>query len=205
VRYLAALALGTVLLALPVGCGGDDAPARQYAGMVRDPAPVVDGNALPDATRDGRPMTLRASEGGLLLVYFGYTECPDVCPTTMGDVRTALDELTPAERGRVRVAMVTVDPDRDTNTVLSNYIHAFFRDGHALRTGDPRLLARVAKAFGAGYEVTKAKDGTVEVAHTAYTYAVDEEGRLRLQWAFGTPARDFQEDIRALLRDSGSS
>lgn len=203
-RRLVPLALGLAALALLAGCGGEGA-AVEYAGMVRDPAPVVDADALPDAATSGRPLPFRATEDGLLLVYFGYTQCPDVCPTTMGDVRTALDELDPHQRRRVQVAMVTVDPDRDTDAVLTRYVRAFFRGGHALRTADATLLARAARAFGAGYDVTKEKDGTVEVAHTAHTYAVDDEGRLRVQWAFGTPPADYLADIRTLLGSAGEA
>jgi protein SCO1/2 len=204
VSRLVLLGLGLTTLVLLAGCGGDGA-AVEYAGMVREPAPVVDAAALPDAASSGRPLPFRAAEDGLLLVYFGYTQCPDVCPTTMGDVRTALDELDPGQRRRVQVAMVTVDPDRDTDAVLTRYVHAFFRNGHALRTADAALLARVAREFGAGYDVTKAKDGTVEVAHTAHTYAVDDEGRLRVQWAFGTSPADYLADIRTLLDDTGQA
>jgi protein SCO1/2 len=144
-------------------------------------------------------MRLRAMRDGLLLVYFGYTLCPDVCPTTMSDVGTALGSLGAEERRRVRVAMVTVDPERDTGPVLTHYVRAFFRDGHALRTADQVLLRRVARAFGADYGVARRPDGTVDVMHTAFVYAVDDQGRLRMQWAFGTPADALHRDIRSLL------
>jgi protein SCO1/2 len=196
-----------LLLALPAltACGSRQAvpePAA-YAGMVRDPAPKVDANSLPDA-EGGEAVRLRAAAGGLLLVYFGYTLCPDVCPTTMSDVRVALDGLTPSQRRRVRVAMVTVDPRRDTPAVLTHYVHAFFRRGLALRTTDERLLAAVARSFGAAYRVTKEKDGTIDVMHTAYVYAVDDTGHVRLQWAFGTPARSYRQDVRQLLQETAA-
>jgi protein SCO1/2 len=200
VRLTVAVVLSTVVVA---GCGSQGAQqtSAPLSGIVRDPTPVVDGAALPDAADDGAAARFRAVPGGLLLVYFGYTLCPDVCPTTMSDVRVALGGLSAAERRRVRVAMITVDPRRDTPAALSHYVHAFFPTGLALRTTDPELLARVAKAFGAAYEVTTAKDGKVDVMHTAFTYAVDDAGRLRVQWSFGTRPAAYRTDVRLLLRE----
>jgi protein SCO1/2 len=198
-----ALALLLVVPALSA-CGSETpAPAPEpaaYAGMVRDPAPRVDGTTLPDA-ESGDPFRFRAGRRGVLLVYFGYTQCPDVCPTTMSDVRVGLAGLSASERNRVRVAMITVDPRRDTPAVLTHYVHAFFPRGLALRTTDPRRLTAVARSFGAAYRVTRQKDGTVDVMHSAFVYAVDANGRSRLQWAFGTPAASYRKDIRRLLRE----
>jgi protein SCO1/2 len=183
------------------GCGSQASTpsAPQFTGVVRNPPPLVDAVALPDASDHGRPLSLRGAAGGILLVYFGYTRCPDVCPTTMSDVRVALAGLTASERRRVRVAMITVDPRRDTPPVLRRYVHAFFSHGSALRTPDAKRLARVAKAFGAAFRITKRADGTVEVLHTTYVYAVDHTGRLRVQWAYGTRPVTYQRDIRLLL------
>jgi protein SCO1/2 len=181
---------------LVAGCGSS---GSSLSGVVREPAPGVDVASFPDAARSGKPVRFRADPGGLLLVYFGYTLCPDVCPTTMSDIRLALADLTAAERDRVRVGVITVDPDRDTARVLTHYVRSFVRDGHALRTEDDALLARVARAFGAGYGVTKTEEGEVEVSHTAFTYAVDDRGRLVLQWPFGTRWEDLRDDIETLL------
>lgn len=197
-----------LLLVVPAltACGSEaSAPLvtepAAYAGMVRDPAPRVDGATLPNA-ESGDPVRFRAASRGLLLVYFGYTLCPDVCPTTMSDVRVGLAGLSASERNRVRLAMITVDPRRDTPAVLTHYVQAFFPRGLALRTTDPRRLAAVARSFGAAYRVTREKDGTIDVMHSAFVYAVDAKGRVRLQWAFGTPAASYRKDIRRLLRES---
>src|SRR5690606_40197961 len=85
----------------------------------------------------------------LLLVYFGYTSCPDVCPTTMADVSAALVDLPPDKAGRVRVAMVTVDPERDTDEILAGYLAHFFSRGIALRTDAPTAIEAAAAAYGA--------------------------------------------------------
>ena len=120
------------------------------SGIVQEPNPVVDRETLPDVSHGSTPFSFRAAPNGLLLVYFGYTQCPDVCPTTMSDVRVALGGLPAAQRRNVQMAMITIDPRRDTPAVLTRYVHAFFPRGLALRTADPKLLADVAKAFGAG-------------------------------------------------------
>lgn len=144
-------------------------------------------------------MALRAVPNGILLVYFGYTMCPDVCPTTMSDLRLALEDLSRSDRERVQVALVTVDPERDTAAVLGRYVRHFVPDGHALRTTDAGLLREVARGFGAGYEVRRTPEGEVEVSHTAFLYAVDGDGRLVLQWAFGTRWKVLRDDVEALL------
>lgn len=193
---LAAAAVLGATLAL-AGCGGSKA---HYTGFVRKPAPDVSALSLPDMTAKGAPFTFRAADKGVLLVYFGYTLCPDVCPTTLSDVGVAVRSLTPEEQSRISVAFVTVDPARDTQPVMAHYIHSFFKDGHGLRTESAKELAAAAKAFGAAYKVTKAKSGEIDVIHSAFTYAVDDQGRLRLQWSFGTTKKAFADDIRTLLK-----
>ncbi|MEZ5098836.1 MAG: SCO family protein [Thermoleophilia bacterium] len=191
------------------GAGGEERGAATggLAGMVRDPAPRVDAEPLPDASRADAAMPLRAADDGLLLVYFGYTSCPDVCPTTMADLRIALGDLTQAERERVQVAMVTIDPTRDLGEVLTNYVQTFVPDGHALRTEDAVLLERVADRFGASYSVERGESGAIEVSHTAFLYVVDDAGLLRLQWPFGTTADAVSRDLDSLLQglDRGGS
>lgn len=194
-----ALAGVVACLVLAPGLWGCGSPEPAFSGMVRDPAPEVGSLALPDVAAGGRPMALRAVPNGILLVYFGYTMCPDVCPTTMSDVRLALEDLSESDRERVQVALVTVDPERDTAAVLGRYVRHFVPDGHALRTTDASLLREVARGFGAGYEVRGTPEGEVEVSHTAFVYAVDGGGRLVLQWAFGTRWEALRDDVEALL------
>lgn len=133
----------TVIALLVASCGGDDA---QLAGSVRTPLPELGGLALPDASRDGAPLAMRAPDRGLLIVYFGYTSCPDVCPTTLADLRKAFGELGD-DAARVEVAMATVDPARDTDEVITNYVQSFIPGAHGLRTEDDALLSSVADAL----------------------------------------------------------
>lgn len=187
------------ILALVVAACGEPIPAKP-AGIVRDPAPEVGATMLPDVAT-GEDVAFVADPDEVLVVYFGYTSCPDVCPTTMADLRRALEELG-EDAERVDVAMATIDPDRDTEDVLTGYLRSFVPDGRPLRTTDDAELRAAAEAFGADYAVSTTDDGTVEVEHTGFLYAVDDRGRLALTWAFGTPWQDIHADLRYLLHET---
>lgn len=194
-----AAVVAVALLVAACGDGGVERPAT-LAGTVREPAPQVAEVSLPDAAGGRLPM--RAEDDGLLLVYFGYTSCPDVCPTTMSDLRAAIGRLDAADQQRVEVAMITIDPARDSGDLLTRYVRTFVPDGHALRTDDDAELRAAADAFGADYSVTSDADDDPAVAHTAWVYVVDDAGRLRVQWSFGTPAEDIAADLGLLLTDT---
>ncbi len=183
-------AVATLSLLL-VACSTD-----QPTGIIRDPAPVVGHLALPDASGDTTHFV--GEEGGLLLVYFGYTTCPDVCPTTMADVRSALAQIG-EKAGRVSVAMVTIDPEHDTVSEVDNYVKVFFDSGIGLRTDDDTLLREVAGVFGADYLVETSEAGDTLVSHTAFLYAVDSDGTIRMQWPFGATPDDMAHDFDLLL------
>jgi protein SCO1 len=199
------VAMTLALVAVGTACAGSDDETVALSGWVREPLPAVDTVALPDATAGDAPFDFRAPEGGLLLVYFGFTFCPDMCPTTLSDVQSALAELGD-EASNVEVAFVTVDPNRDTGEALTGYI-GFFTDGkgHALRTEDPAQLKAAADAFGVEYEVVVADDGEVNVGHTAHLYAVDDQGRLLVTWPFGVTSDALAADIAYLLSDQAQT
>ncbi len=186
--------IAVVLAFLAVACGGQ----RELAGYVRTPNPSLAGVVLPILGDAGGERELVADDDGLLIVYFGYTNCPDVCPTTMQDLRIALREIDDADRDRVDVAMVTVDPDRDI-PILPDYVTSFFPDGIALGTEDAVQLLTAAEAFGASFSVTEADDGTIEVAHSGSLYAVDDTGGLLITWPFGLERAALRADIEDLL------
>jgi protein SCO1/2 len=165
---------------------------------VRTPNPSLVGVTLPVLGDAGGDRELVAAPDGLLVVYFGYTNCPDVCPTTMQDLRIALREVDDANRDRVEVAMVTVDPGRDI-PILPDYVTSFFPDGIALGTEDAGRLLTAAEAFGASYSVTEADDGSIEVAHSGSLYAVDDSGELLITWPFGLDRDLLRADIEDLL------
>ena len=189
-RLLALVVATAAFAALSAGCS-----TREFAGFVREPAPDVSALSLPD-TSTGDDLTLRAQPGGLLMVYFGYTNCPDYCPTTMSELKIALRRA--GDPAAVDVAMVTVDPDRD-GPILADYVESFFPSGHALVTYDDALLAEVAAPFGASYLVSTDDDGSVEVAHSTALYAVDDSGQLVMTWPFGIDIDELAADIKDLL------
>jgi protein SCO1/2 len=182
------------------GCGGED---RELVGYTREPAPDVADVALPDVADDGREFAFRAPAEGLLVVYFGYTNCPDVCPTTLANVRGARQDLGD-DAERVSLAMVTVDPERDTD-VLAEYVGSFVPAAHALATDDGGDLQAAADRFGVSYQVAERPDGEVEVAHTDHLFAVDDAGTLVLTWPSGTARQDLADDLEQLLRDTAGS
>lgn len=196
-RWTRATATAALLTILVAACGGDGTPA--LAGIVREPLPDVSTVTLPEASAGNAPMTLRAAAGGLLVVYFGYLSCPDVCPTTMADLRTATSKLPATDRAKVDVVMVTIDPGRDTADALTAYVRGFVPRGRAARTTDQVQLRAAVDAFGGDYAVKTTADGTVEVSHTAYVYVVDDRGRLRITWPFGLEAPEMQSDLHQLL------
>jgi protein SCO1/2 len=192
------LATTAVALALPLAACGDEA---ELAGVLREPPLSVATVSLPEASGEQVPMT--APPGELLLVYFGYTSCPDVCPTTMSDISRALDGLDPDLAARVTATMVTVDPERDTEEVLATYLDHFFDKSYALRTTDERELAAAAAAFGVQWEVADHPAGATDydVAHTATTYVVDDTGTVVLEWPFGLDSASMTSDLRILFEE----
>ena len=217
-RRVPAAALVAVGLAV-AGCGGGSDPAADgppstgaiadgtaLAGVVREPAPEVDGAPLPSLTEPGAEVTLRAEPGHVQVVYFGFTNCPDVCPTTLADLTVALrllDEERPGASERVDVVMVTVDPARDLD-VLPDYIRSFVPGATALGTDDDAALRAAADPFGVSYEVRTLDDGSVEVDHSPFLYAVDDAGRLAVSWQFGVSKDDLAHDLGVLLDRAGT-
>ena len=207
VALLAALALATSLAA----CGADTAPPAggaapsgegKLAGAVREPALEVAAIALPNVADGGKPMSMKAASGELLLVYFGYTSCPDVCPTTLSDTSVALNDLPDDLAKRIKVAMVTVDPERDSAEILTGYLAHFFDRTAALRTDDPAELLRATEAFGVQFEVEQHDPETTApyaVSHSAITYVVDDTGRVVVEWPFGFESTDMTADLTKLL------
>ncbi len=194
VRLLVVVAAASILL---TSCGEDQ---TTLSGFERIPTPIVNNAQLPEATNGGEPFHFEADGGAqLLVVYFGFTNCPDVCPTTLADLRVALGSLDAQERAIIETAMVTVDPNRDTDDVLTGYVRSFLPDAAAIRTTVDPDLRVVADAFGADYDVTVDDDGNVDVVHTGSLYAVNRAGELLVSWPFGVPADDISNDLRLLL------
>jgi protein SCO1/2 len=192
--------LVAVLAVLGLLAGSCSSEPEELSGFVRTPLPSVADISLPDGSNGGAPFQMVAPEGELLLVYFGYTECPDVCPTTLADVRKALRELGD-DAEKITLAMETIDIERDTEEIISAYVQSFVPDAHGLRAPDDATLRAAADTFGADYSVVINDEGKYEVGHTAHTYAVNDQGQILVTWAFGTEAEVMAQDIRLLLKE----
>jgi protein SCO1/2 len=154
------------------------------------------GFALTDHT--GKPRTLADFKGKVVVVFFGYTQCPDVCPTTMAEMATVMQKLG-AQADQVQVAFITLDPERDTRELLANYVPAFDKRFVGLY-GSPEQTAKVAKEFKVFYsKVPGSAPGSYTIDHTAGSYVFDREGRLRLFIRHGGGADPIVHDIRQLL------
>lgn len=190
--------LALITIALPLAACGSGTSTQPIAGLQLDPAPVVGALSLPEASNGDADFTFKADDGKFLIVYFGYTSCPDVCPTTLSEVKKALAKIGDKAKN-VEVAMITIDPKRDTGELLTKYVHTFVKDSHALRTEDDAVLQKVAKGFGSGYSVTTNAKGEVEVTHSGNLYVVDSAGTVVLEWPFGLKANAFANDLVTLF------
>jgi protein SCO1/2 len=156
------------------------------------------GFALPDAT--GRERTLAEFKGKVVVVFFGYTQCPDVCPTTMAELAEVKRALG-ADGARVQPVFITIDPERDTPELLKAYAAGFGPDVVALR-GSPEQLKALAKDFKVFYAKVPGKaEGSYTMDHTAGSYVFDGQGRVRLFTRYGTGASALADDLKLLLAD----
>ena len=155
--------------------------------------------ALADHT--GKPRALADFRGRVVVMFFGFTNCPDVCPTTLAELAAAVKKLG-TDGDKVQVLLVTVDPERDTPQVLSQYVTAFDPRFLALR-GSAEETARVAKEFKIIYQkVAGARPDSYTMDHSAGTFVFDRQGRLRLYVSYGQGPEVFAHDIALLLKQS---
>jgi protein SCO1/2 len=192
VLALAAAAAATMALA---GCQKAE-PAHKFNAVDLTGAEYARKFDLPDF--DGKERTLADFAGKVVVVFFGYTQCPDACPTTMAELAQVKKLLGP-ESARVQVLFITVDPERDTAALLKNYVANFGSDFVALR-GDPAQVKAVAREFKVFYEkVPGTAPDNYTIDHTAGTYVFDQQGRIRLFARSGMPPEQLADDIKALL------
>ena len=147
---------------------------------------------------DGKPRGLADFRGKVVVVFFGYVQCPDVCPTTLSTLRTVREKLGP-DADKLQVVFITVDPERDTREVLSQYVPAF-DPSFVGRSGDAVTTERVAREFRVLYSKNAGKTPTsYTVDHSAGVFIFDTEGRIRLYASQNMTPDDYTHDIRALL------
>ena len=184
--------LGAALLA---GCGAEAPKFRST-----DVTGADFGRRLELTGHDGKPRTLTDFRGKAVMLFFGYTHCPDICPTTLADAAAVMKTLG-ADAARVQVLFVTVDPERDTPALLAQYVPAF--DSRFLGLyGDPAATQRAAREFKIFYEKREGKTpGAYTVDHSGQSYVLDTQGRLRLFVRNDRIAQDLAEDLRTLLKN----
>ncbi|ETK32788.1 hypothetical protein MPTA5024_27940 [Microbispora sp. ATCC PTA-5024] len=189
------------------GCAGStgvaDAPVRLLG-----PSSEFHGTWLerpipePDVTltdTSGGPFDLRRETAGrLTLVYFGYTHCPDVCPTTMADLASALRDMPKADRAEIQVVFITTDPERDTPAVLRSWLASFDTSFVGL-TGDYATIRAAAKSVGIALQEPASKKGDYEVTHGAEVIAFDGAHQGHLVFTSGMSSSEYAADLHRLL------
>jgi protein SCO1/2 len=152
--------------------------------------------ALTDHT--GKPRTLADFKGKVVAVFFGYTRCPDVCPTTLAEMKLVKERLGP-DGDRLQVLFVTIDPERDTPELLAKYVPAF-DPGFLGLYGNAEATAKTAKEFKVFYQkVPGSSPDNYSMDHTAATFIYDPQGRLRLFAKHGMGADALAQDVKLLL------
>lgn len=186
---IGAVAAGVFLFSKP-----DDFRGTMYAEPY-PPAPEI------ELTReDGTNFRLSEMRGDTVLLFFGYTSCPDVCPTTLAELKQALEKLSNEEARRVQVVFITVDPERDTPERVQEYVNHFNPDFIGL-SGTESALAKVWSNYGVFREITAGTSAAgYLVSHTARVTLIDPDGKLRLSYAFETPVATIVHDLRLLLK-----
>lgn len=188
------LLLGLLAFALLACAPGD--PKLELKGTDISGANFGGDFSLTD--QDGKPRTLGEFKGKAVALFFGYTHCPDVCPTTLAEYAASL-RLLGSEAEKVQVLFVTVDPERDTQSVLKRYV-PFFDKRFIGLTGTPAQVKKVTEQFKVVAQKQTVKDGNYFVDHSSGTYLFDRDGLLRVYEPNGQPAAALAHDLKALVR-----
>lgn len=193
------LLLSTALagaLSLLAACEQASKPA--FKGIDLTGAAYARELKLPD--QDGRERTLGDFKGKVLVIFFGYTQCPDVCPTTLAELAQVKKALGP-DGDKVQGLFVTVDPERDTPELLKAYLQSFDPSFVALRGSEEQTKA-VAKEFKVFYAKVPGKtEGSYTMDHTAASFIFDTQGRVRVFSRYGSGAQALVDDIKLLLAE----
>lgn len=179
------------------GCGEPKLPSPFHAAEV---GAKFTGADFKLTDHHGVPRTLADFRGKVVVLFFGYVHCPDVCPTTMADLAQVMAKLG-RDADRVQVLFVTVDPERDTRELLSQYIPAFSPAFLGL-AGDKAATEAAARAFEVVYQKQPSKTG-YNMDHSSGAFVIDQKGRVRLLAPFAQQPAWMEQDIRLLLALEG--
>lgn len=198
---LAALVGAVALLA---ACSGNPAQGDPGSSRARSgegaPLPLLPiGGDFELTNHDGQPFKLESLRGTVVLLFFGYTMCPDACPTTLSKLSTAYSRLSPEDRARVKAVYVTIDPERDTAEVMKTHLTYFGVDAIGL-TGTPGQIAHVADLYKARYEKSDAKTaGGYLMSHTVSLFGIDAQGKTRTVIDYEASVDLVVTEIRRML------
>jgi len=193
-RFLLALAGAPLVAACDRIAGRNAAPTFHFTDITG--AEFARSLDLPDA--DGKPRSLADWKGKVTVVFFGYTQCPDVCPTTMAEL-AQIRKLLGADGDRLQTVFVTIDPERDTAEILKAYVANFGPGVVALR-GSAEQTAATAKEFKVFYAKVAGKSaGSYSMDHSAASFVFDPSGRVRLFVPYGGDPKVLAADIKQLL------
>ena len=184
------------LALLALGACGQGKPA--FRGVDITGAEYAQGWELAD--QNGQVRTIKDFAGKVVIVFFGYTQCPDVCPTSMQEL-AEVKRLLGQDGERLQGVFITVDPDRDTPELLKSYMANFDPSFVALRASTPEQLAQVTKEFKIYYKKVEGKTPTsYTMDHSAGSFTFDPQGRVRLYNRYGSGAAALAEDVKILLK-----
>ena len=191
---------GAVALALSAGILAACSPDKpQFKSVDLTGADYASGFSLSD--QNGQTRTLKDFAGKVVVVFFGYTQCPDVCPTTMAELAQVKKLLGP-DGDKLQAVFITVDPERDTPELLKAYMGNFDPSFVALRPSMAQL-PEVAKDFKVFYKKAEGKTpGSYSMDHSAGSYIFDAKGRIRLYTRYGSGTENLVSDIRLLLKNT---
>ena len=161
----------------------------EQGAAIGGPFTLVDG--------DGRTVTDRQFRGRWMMVYFGYTQCPDACPTALQDMANALDLLPTNQRKEVALVFITVDPERDTPSVVKDYVSGF-EAGITALSGSANQVADAARAYRV-YYAKHPKDGGYDMDHSSIIYLMDPKGRFVANFTHETPPDRIASKLKAVL------
>lgn len=184
-------AAAVLVLATAAGCGRTPPAAT---------LPVLDlGGDFQLTDHDGQPFTLASQRGKVILIFFGYSSCPDACPTTLSKLATVARRLGD-DRTKMRTLYVSVDPERDTPPVLKADLANFSLDALGL-TGSKDDIDRVVKQYAAAYEIVPTPESAAKytISHTTTVYALDPQGRVRRTFSYEATVDEIVTGIREIL------
>jgi protein SCO1/2 len=196
----AALAAALVLCSILIGCDkpAGAGPKVTFHGIDITGAEYARALSLTD--QNGQPRTLEQFKGKVVVVFFGYTQCPDVCPATMAEL-AQIKKTLGKDGERLQGVFVTIDPQRDTQEILKNYMASFDPTFVALR-GSAEQTKEAAKEFKVFYAISPGKtENSYTVDHTAGSFVFDARGKVRLFVRYGSGSEPLAADIKALLAE----